>query len=88
MQGNKLFNLKNRHLTIHKSFKAEDKDGKDIFEVKGHFSLGGSRSTCHFLNKVDGREIELEIKGGEFFSSSIVYFLSSLCVLSVRSEYA
>ena len=64
IHDNKLFSLKNKHFTIHKSFKAEGPDGKDLFEVKGHFALLSSKSTCVFNNVADGREVELEIKGG------------------------
>ena len=38
MQGKELFSLKNKHLTIHKSFHGVGPDGHDLFEVKGHFS--------------------------------------------------
>jgi hypothetical protein len=38
MQGNELFALKNKHFSLHKSYHGEGPDGKDLFEVKGHFS--------------------------------------------------
>jgi hypothetical protein len=38
IQGNELFALQNKHLSLHKSFHAEGPNGKDIFLVKGHFS--------------------------------------------------
>jgi hypothetical protein len=64
MQGNLLFSLKNKHFTLHKSFHAEGPDGKDLFVVKGHFSVLSSKSTCEFTNAADNRHVELEIKGG------------------------
>lgn len=62
MNGKELFALKNKLLSIHKSFHGESPDGHN-FEVKGHFKLVGSRSTVHFKNSADGKDIELEVKG-------------------------
>jgi uncharacterized protein YxjI len=36
--GRPLFSLRTRHFTLHKSFYAEDGNGKNLFEVKGKFS--------------------------------------------------
>jgi len=63
MQDNELFTLKNKLLSMFKSFHAESPHGKHDFEVKGHFKAVGSRSTVTFKNASDGNEIELEIKG-------------------------
>ena len=49
-------------LSIHKSFHAEAVNGHD-FEIKGHFSLMGSKSSVHFKNAADNIDVELEIKG-------------------------
>ena len=62
MNGDALFTLKNKLLSLHKSFYAESPNGFN-FEVKGHFKLIGSKSTVHFKNAADGRDIELEVKG-------------------------
>ena len=72
MQGNKLFALKNKHFTIHKSFHAEAPSGDDLFVVKGHFSMLSSHSTCEFTNKSDGRKVELDIKGDWFDRSASI----------------
>jgi len=71
-QGNLLFSLKKKHLTIHKSFHGENAHGKDVFKVKGHFSLLSSKSTCTFINAADQREVELEIKGDWFDRSASI----------------
>lgn len=63
LQGNELFTLKNKLLSLHKSFYGESPQGHNVFEVKGHFKLFGSRSTVHFANASDGKELELEVKG-------------------------
>lgn len=94
MQGNEIFSLKNKHLALHKSFKGVDPHGKEIFEVKGHFSrksssvlsaffdvfsvvlltststVLSSKSSVHFLNAADGREVELQINGDWFDRSA------------------
>ncbi|KAF1985500.1 DUF567-domain-containing protein [Aulographum hederae CBS 113979] len=69
-QGVHLFTLKNKLIALHKSFRAEGPDGKDLFTVKGHFSLMSSKSSCHFINASDGREMELDIKGDWFDRSA------------------
>lgn len=48
MQGNDLFTLKNKHLTLHKSFHAQGPGGHDIFQVKGHFT-GWYCPSCSFM---------------------------------------
>lgn len=70
MQGNELFTLSNKMMSIHKSFRGETPDGKADFEIKGKFKLMGSRSVITFRNAADGREIELEIKGDWFDRSA------------------
>jgi uncharacterized protein YxjI len=73
--------LKNKHIALHKSFYGVAPDGKEVFQVKGHFSrmyrkhsfscpfldsqlpVLSHKSTVHFTNASDGREIELDVKG-------------------------
>lgn len=38
-------------------------NGQHDFEVKGHFKLLGTHSTCTFTNAADGKETAIEIKG-------------------------
>ncbi|KAK3669973.1 hypothetical protein LTR78_010145 [Recurvomyces mirabilis] len=63
MAGNDLFTLKNKMLSISKSFHGESPHGQHDFEVKGHFKLIGSHSTVTFKNAADGVQVELEVKG-------------------------
>lgn len=37
--------------------------GEHDFEVKGHFKLLGTHSTCSFTNAANGQEVAIEIKG-------------------------
>jgi len=62
LQGNELFALKKKTFALQKSFVCESPRGYDI-EVKGHFSFASSKSSVHFKNASDGREIELDLKG-------------------------
>ena len=61
-QENEIFTLQNK-LAIHKSFRGLTPAGAHDFEIKGHFKLIGSKSSVHFKNASDGKEVELEIKG-------------------------
>jgi len=73
MAGQEIFDLKSKTLALFKSFTGTSPVGHN-FEVKGHFSIGKSKSTCHFKNFSNGQEIELEIRGDWFDrSADIVY---------------
>ncbi|CAK4033717.1 Hypothetical predicted protein [Lecanosticta acicola] len=65
MQGNELFTVKKKTLALFKTFEGESPNGHN-FTVKGHFSLGSSKSTIHFKNASDGQQIEMNIKGDWF----------------------
>ncbi|KAB8339194.1 hypothetical protein FH972_022128 [Carpinus fangiana] len=73
IQGNEIFTLSNKLLSIHKSFHAEA-PGKADFEVKGHFSLLSSKSSVHFTNAADGQQVELEVKGDWFDRSATITY--------------
>jgi uncharacterized protein YxjI len=62
MANNEIFTLKNKMLSIHKSFHGDSPNGHD-FEVKGHFKLIGSKSSVTFKNASDQNDVELEVKG-------------------------
>ena len=65
--GRPLFSLRTRHFTIHKSFYAEAADGTELFEVKGKFSLGGSKMLATFMNRASSNAaVELRVKGDWF----------------------
>lgn len=75
VNGNELFTLKNKMLSIHKSFKGDAPNGSaHDFEVKGHFALMGSKSSVHFKNAADGQEVELEVKGDWFDRSAEITY--------------
>jgi uncharacterized protein YxjI len=71
MAGNELFTVKNKTLALQKSFVCESPHGYS-FEIKGHFSIGSSKSTIHFKNASDGRELELDMKGDWFDRSAAI----------------
>jgi uncharacterized protein YxjI len=73
MGGQEIFELKNKTLALFKSFVATSPVGHD-FEVKGHFAVGKSKSTCHFKNFSNGQEVELEIRGDWFDRSADIVF--------------
>lgn len=62
MQGNEIFTLSNK-LALQKSFKGEAPDPSHNFEIAGHFKLMGSKSSIHFKNASDGKQIELGLEG-------------------------
>ncbi|KAK3116279.1 hypothetical protein LTR53_003531 [Teratosphaeriaceae sp. CCFEE 6253] len=84
--GNELFTLKNKMLSIHKSFKGDSPHGND-FEVKGHFALMGSKSSVHFKNASDGQEVELEVKGDWFDRSAEITFAGRPVAVIGRSFF-
>jgi len=71
--GKDIFELKNKTLALFKSFVATSPEGHG-FEVKGHFSIGKSHSTCEFKNFADGQKVELEIHGDWFDRSARIEF--------------
>jgi uncharacterized protein YxjI len=71
MAGKEIFELSNKTLALFKSFHGTSPTGHS-FEVKGHFAVGKSRSTCEFKNAADGQHIELEIKGDWFDRSATI----------------
>lgn len=73
MQGGELFTVKKKMLALHKSFVCESPAGHS-FEVKGHFSIGSSKSSVHFKNAADGREVQLDLKGDWFDRSASITF--------------
>lgn len=73
LQGNELFTVKKKMLSIQKSFVCESPQGYS-FEVKGHFSIGSSKSSVHFKNAANGADIELDLKGDWFDRSAAITF--------------
>jgi uncharacterized protein YxjI len=71
VQGNELFTVKNKTLALQKSFVCESPHGYS-FEIKGHFSIGSSKSSIHFKNASDGRDLELNLKGDWFDRSAAI----------------
>lgn len=73
LAGQEIFELKNKTLALFKSFTAKSPAGHD-FEVKGHFSVGKSHSTCVFKNFSSNEEVELEIRGDWLDRSARIEF--------------
>jgi uncharacterized protein YxjI len=84
MAGQELFELKSKTLALFKSFTATSAVGHN-FEVKGHFSIGKSKSTCHFRNFANGQDIELEIRGDWFDRSAVISYNGATVATISRS---
>ncbi|KAF7193977.1 Protein LURP-one-related 10 [Pseudocercospora fuligena] len=65
MQNNEIFTLSEKKLKLNKTFHGEA-PGAHNFEIKGHFSLGSSKSTVEFVNNSDRTTVELQVKGDWF----------------------
>lgn len=85
LQGNELFTVKKKMLSIQKSFVCESPQGYS-FEVKGHFSIGTSKSSVHFKNAADGQQIELDLKG-DWFDRSATISLGGRPVAEVARKF-
>lgn len=87
MNGNLLFSLQHKHLTVFRSYHAVDAHGHDVFTVKGKLSLGTTNSTCHFKNASDGREVELEMHGDWLDKSASIKFGGEPVAHASRSHF-
>ena len=85
LQGHELFTVKKKTLAIQKSFVCESPQGYS-FEVKGHFSLGSSKSSVHFKNAADGVPVELDLKG-DWFDRSAKITLNGVHVAEVARKF-
>ncbi|EGP91871.1 unnamed protein product [Zymoseptoria tritici ST99CH_1A5] len=86
--GVELFSLSHKTLALFKSFTAESKlSPAHNFEIKGKFALGGSKSSVHFKNASDGRDIELLVKG-DWFDRSANITLNDRVVATVGRQFA
>lgn len=65
LQGNEIFAIKKKLVSLYKTFMGESPQGHN-FEVKGHFSLGKSKSSVHFKNASDGQHVALDLEGDWF----------------------
>ncbi|KAB8200826.1 tubby C-terminal-like domain-containing protein [Aspergillus parasiticus] len=64
MQGNELWSLKHKLLSIPRQYYGEGPDGREVFHVQGHWHLGGARVTVSFVNTAGNSEpIELALSG-------------------------
>ncbi|KAI1206333.1 DUF567-domain-containing protein [Annulohypoxylon truncatum] len=61
--GNHLFCIRKRHLSLHTTYYAEDPNGQELFEVQSKFRLGGSKFICTFTS-ASGQQEQLLMKGG------------------------
>ncbi|KAI8958265.1 DUF567-domain-containing protein [Daldinia sp. FL1419] len=62
INGNFLFCIRKKHLTIHTTYYAENSNGDEIFEVRSKFRLGGSKFIGTFTSTT-GQQEELLMKG-------------------------
>jgi uncharacterized protein YxjI len=85
MDNHELFTLSTKTLAMFKSFKAESDKGYN-FEIKGRFSIGSSKSSVHFRNHADGRELELTVKG-DWMDRSANILLGDRIVASISRQF-
>ncbi|KAI1371382.1 DUF567-domain-containing protein [Hypoxylon crocopeplum] len=62
MNGNLLFCIRKKHLSLHTTYYAENARGEEIFEVKSKFGLGSSKFIGSFTS-ASGQQEELLMKG-------------------------
>jgi len=74
MHGAELFSLKNKHLALQKSFRGIGPNDEQLFEVKGKFSIGSSKSEVHFTNASNNLPVVLHVKGDWFDRSANITF--------------
>ncbi|KAI5919057.1 DUF567-domain-containing protein [Camillea tinctor] len=65
MQGNHLFTIRKKLIALHATYYAEDPNENVVFELKGKFSIGSSKSIGTFKS-VGGKQESLLMKG-DFF---------------------
>ncbi|KAI1495473.1 DUF567-domain-containing protein [Biscogniauxia marginata] len=63
--GNHLFTIRKRLIALHSTYYAEDPKGNQVFELKGKFSIGSSKSVGTFTS-ANGKNEYLLMKG-DFF---------------------
>lgn len=69
MAGTEIFTLSEKKLKLFKTFHGEAAGGHN-FEIKGHFSVGSSKSTVEFVNNIDRTPVTLYVKGDWFDRSA------------------
>ena len=62
MNGAPIFTVRNKILSLHKSFYGKSFDGND-FQIRGRFKCFGSKSTIRFKNGSDNEAVTLEVIG-------------------------
>ncbi|KAG9232249.1 tubby C-terminal-like domain-containing protein [Amylocarpus encephaloides] len=84
--GKPLFSLRNKLLSIHKSFYGETADGTQLFAVKGKFSIGTSKMIATFTNASDQAPIELLVKG-DWLDRSATITMGNVVVAQISRSY-
>ncbi|KAF2455905.1 tubby C-terminal-like domain-containing protein [Lineolata rhizophorae] len=68
MQDNHLFDIRQRHLTMHSTYYCEDPSGNEFFEVKNKIRFLSSKAVATFISAGTGKQESLLMKGN-FFDS-------------------
>ncbi|KAH8663581.1 tubby C-terminal-like domain-containing protein [Tricladium varicosporioides] len=84
--GRPLFSLRTKLLSIHKSFYAEAPDGRELFLVKGKFSIGTSKMIATFVNQSNGQPVELLVKG-DWLDRSATITMNGVVVAQISRSY-
>ncbi|KAL8291633.1 hypothetical protein RQP46_001891 [Phenoliferia psychrophenolica] len=81
-----LFTLRMKLLSIHKTFVAEDGNGREVFVVKKQLGLR-NRMVVTFTNAVDGSPIELDMYG-DFRGRSVAITWNDRPVAHISRQHA
>ncbi|RXK37494.1 hypothetical protein M231_05215 [Tremella mesenterica] len=84
LNGNVLFQIRDKAWTIHTIYIGEDPQGEEIFRVRKRFSFG-TKLEATFRNAVDGNEIVLTVKG-DIFAYSADVMLGETVIAQIRKQ--
>jgi len=85
-QGRPLFDLRNKLMSIHKTFYAQAPNGDHLFEVKSKFSIGKSKMIATFNNASTNAPIELLVKG-DWFDRSATITLNGMVIAQISRHF-
>ncbi|ORY71045.1 tubby C-terminal-like domain-containing protein [Pseudomassariella vexata] len=87
MRGTHIFTIRKKHLALHATYYLESPSEQMIFEVKGKFSLIGSKSTASFIS-LSKEAVELEMKGNFLNTKAeIVDQVSGLPAVTISRDW-
>jgi len=86
MNGNLLFYLQNKILSFPQGFTGLAADESQLFEVKSHVSLTGTKMDMHFINASTQQPVALDLRG-TFFERRAEILLNGQVVGRVSRQF-